>query len=111
MSVNCFSLPHEFKISELAINCEASELPGRNGMVRLERTPARLGGVKVFMVFECESKINFPSIPFAFVWTTGLFLANQLEELPAKNASTPFRYSISAQSLASTQDLVKLLSL
>lgn len=111
MPVNCFSLPHEFKVSELAINYETSELPHCDGAIHLERVPARRGGIKVFVIIECEFKINFPGIPFAFVWKDGLFLASRLEELPAKNASTPFRYSIIAQGLASTQDLVKLLNL
>ncbi len=60
------------------------------------------------MIIECEFKITFPGIPFLFAW---LWLANRLEELPERNASTPFCYHLTAQSVISTQDLAKILNL
>jgi len=63
------------------------------------------------MTIECTFEITFPDTPFLFAWFTGIWLANRLEQLPAKNTDTPFCYHLTAQSAISTQDLVKLLSL
>jgi hypothetical protein len=94
MPVNCFSLPFDnIKIWELRFCHEANSK------------------MTISMIIECTFEITFPGIPFLFAWFTGTWLANRLEQLPAKDTGTPFCYHLTAQSVISTQDLAKLLSL
>ena len=114
MLTNCFSLPLNIKVSELHLYYETQErLPlsfNDIGFKSFEYVPVRSGGVTVSAIIEYEYKVDFPCLPFSFAWGNGIWCANLLQELPAIRADTPFRYKIVAFSVASIQDVVKLLA-